>query len=285
MSTTTTGPRGVLRIGDRLRFDARTHLVVGLAGTTVRLQDDQGGTALVLFSHLMAAEDFELLGAQPETVALPPFGLLDTVPEPAIRRARFWERHLIEVETGLPPDSVAGAVPRPEYDPRWRTVSERIAAKAAELTAAGTPASERTVQRLRSCWREQGIWGLVDRRAVRLSSPEGRVDERVVAVMVEVLAAQESMSTGTRTRVLRQVERLLAERHGAEAVAMPSRSTFYRLVNALASGHHTFGQATTRRSQARRPEAPFVATMAARPGEVVQIDTTPLDVLAVWTTV
>lgn len=36
-----------------------------------------------------------------------------------------------------------------------------------------------------------------------------------------------------------------------------------------------------RRSQARRPEAPFTPTMAARPGGVVQIDTTPLDELAV----
>jgi hypothetical protein len=97
-----------------------------------------------------------------------------------------------------------------------------------------------------------------------------------------VLAAQESMSTGTRSRVLRQVQRLLAERYGEGVVPVPARASFYRLVNALAAGRYTFGQATTRRSQARRPEAPFTPMMAARPGEVVQIDTTPLDVLAVW---
>lgn len=275
-------PRGVLRIGDRVRFDGREQMVVGLAGTTVRLQDGHGATALVLFAHLVAAEDFELLAGQPTAVPLPPFGMLDTVPGPVLARAQLWERHLIEVETGLPPDSTEDTRPRPEYDPRWRTLSERIAAKAAELAANGMPASERTIQRLRACWQEQGLWGLVDGRATRMHSPTGRADERFVTAVVEVLAAQESMSTGTRSRVLRQVQRLLAERYGEGVVPIPARASFYRLVNALAAGQHTFGQATTRRSQARRPEAPFTPTMAARPGEVVQIDTTPLDVLAVW---
>jgi len=275
------GPRGVVRVGDRVRFDGREQMVVGLAGTMVRLQDGHGGTALVLFSHLVAAEDFELLGARPSSVPLPPFGMLDTVPGPVLARAKMWERHLLEVETGLPPDSAEGASPRPEYDPRWRTLSERTAAKAAELTAAGTAVSERTIQRLRACWRDQGLWGLVDGRATRLRSPAGRADERFVAAVIEVLAAQESLSTGTRSRVLRQVEFLLAERYGEGVVPVPARASFYRLVNALADGQHTFGQATSRRSQARRPETPFTPTMAARPGEVVQIDTTPLDVLAI----
>lgn len=47
----TGGPRGLLRVGDRVRFDGRDQQVVALAGTTVRLQDDRGGVALVLFSH------------------------------------------------------------------------------------------------------------------------------------------------------------------------------------------------------------------------------------------
>jgi transposase InsO family protein len=49
----------------------------------------------------------------------------------------------------------------------------------------------------------------------------------------------------------------------------------------LAAGLHTFGPATSRRTHANRPEAPFTPTAAARPGELVQIDTTPLDVMAV----
>jgi transposase InsO family protein len=274
-------PRGVLRVGDRVRFEGRAHIVVALAGTTIRLIDEHGSAALVLFSHLLASDGFELLDSGPEAVPLPPFGLLDTVPEPALRQARLWERHLIEIETGLPPDAPEGAAPRPEYDPRWRTLSERIGTKAAELTASGTSVSERTVHRLRLSWHDHGLWGLVDRRTTRLSSPAGRTDERVVAAVLDALRDQEQASTGTRSRLLQRVERLVTERHGEGVVPMPSRATFYRLVNTLSEGRHSFGAATSRRSQARRPVAPFTPTMASRPGEIVQIDTTPLDVLAI----
>jgi len=275
-------PRGVLAVGDRVRFGDRVHTVVGLSGTTVRLVDEYGSASLVLFSHLVGSEGFALLDSQPGAPALPPFGLLDTVPEPALRKAKFFEQHLIEVETGVRPDAEPGTAPRPEFDPKWRTLTQRLAAKAEELTVSGTPVSDRTLSRLRSLWREQGVWGLVDRRSTRLSSALGsRADERLIAVTVEVLAAQEKISTGTRGRVMRQVEQLLADRHGADVVPVPPRSTFYRLINALAEGGHAFGAATTRRSQANRPATPFTPGMAARPGEVVQIDTTPLDVLAV----
>ncbi|MDX3309253.1 Mu transposase C-terminal domain-containing protein [Streptomyces sp. ME08-AFT2] len=277
-----TSPRGALRVGDRVRFDGQVHTVAGLAGTTVRLVDSHGAPSLMMFTHLMAAEDFELLDSQATTPGLPPFGQLDTVPEPALRKAQFFERHLIEVETGVPPDAPAGTSPRPEFDPKWRTINERIVGKAAELTASGTSVSDRTLHRMRLRWRDEGVWGLVDRRATRLSMPStGRVDERLVEALIEVLAAQENKSTGTRTRAMRQAEQLVAERHGEGVVPIPSRATLYRLVKALAEGRHSFEAATTRRSQARRPEAPFTPTMAARPGEVVQIDTTPLDVLAV----
>lgn len=275
------GPRGALRVGDRVRFEERVFTVAGLEGTMIRLLDDRGGALLVLFSFLLASDGFELLGSAGQGAGLPPFGLLDTVPEAALRKAQWMERHLIEVETGLLPDAAQGTRPRPEYDPDWRTVAERLAAKAAELTASGYPVSDRTLSRLRGNWRDQGVWGLVDRRVTRLSSPVGRCDERLVETVAEVLAAQEHVSTGTRTRVMRQVERLLAERHGEGVVPVPSRATFYRLLKALSEGRHTFGAATSRRSQARRPEAPFTPTIAARPGEVVQIDTTPLDVLAI----
>jgi hypothetical protein len=252
-----------------------------LAGTTVRLLDEAGVAGLVLFSHLVSADGFELLDCQPEAVALAPFGLLDTVPEPTLRRAKLMERHLIEAVTGLLPDATAGSTPRPEYDPKWRTMDERLSTKAAELTAAGSPVSTRTLQRHRAAWRDQGLWGLVDRRVTQSASTTGRVDQRLVDVLVELLAAQDDVSTGTRSRVMQEAQQLVAQRFGEDAVPIPSRATFYRLVAVLSEGRHSFGAATTRRSQARRPPAPFTPTMAARPGEVVQVDTTPLDVLAI----
>ncbi|MDQ0787785.1 SDR family NAD(P)-dependent oxidoreductase [Streptomyces sp. B3I8] len=62
---------------------------------------------------------------------------------------------------------------------------------------------------------------------------------------------------------------------------MPSKTTFYRLVEAVSVGTHAFGSAVSRRSQARRPEGMFTPSAACRPGELVQIDTAPLDVLVI----
>ena len=45
-------------------------------------------------------------------------------------------------------------------------------------------------------------------------------------------------------------------------------------------GRHTFGEATTRRTQNNRSERPFTRSFAVRPGVIVQTDTSPLDVMA-----
>ena len=60
---------------------------------------------------------------------------------------------------------------------------------------------------------------------------------------------------------------------------MPSRRTLYRLFDKLSQGLHTTGSATSRRSQANRPVGPFGELPAVAPGELMQIDSTPLDVL------
>ncbi|MFJ6385444.1 hypothetical protein ACIQI7_36255 [Kitasatospora sp. NPDC092039] len=49
----------------------------------------------------------------------------------------------------------------------------------------------------------------------------------------------------------------------------------------LSTGRHTFGSAVTRRQTANRPAGTFTPTLAARPGEQVQIDSTPIDVMVV----
>ena len=49
-----------------------------------------------------------------------PFGLLDGLPEEVLAAARDWERHVVEVETGLAPDAKPSAEPRPGYDPTWQ---------------------------------------------------------------------------------------------------------------------------------------------------------------------
>jgi len=60
---------------------------------------------------------------------------LDGLPEAAAAEALWWERHVVEVLRGLPPDAPPGAVPRPEYDPGLVSLTRREQAKAAELAA------------------------------------------------------------------------------------------------------------------------------------------------------
>ena len=263
----------VLRPGDQVLFDGGEHLVVALAGTSVRLRSPDGGEQVVLGTHLMASPGFEVTGGA-ELPGVEPFGLLDSLPAAVLAAARDWERHVVETQTGLPPGALPGTAPRPGFDPVVTTLAQRDAAKATELGV-----GVRTVQQRRADYARQGLWGLVDRRAVRTWDPDGRADARLVTAIRDVIEAQAGTSTGTRLRVIQRAVAAVEAAHGPGVVPLPGRSTFYKLVDVLAAGRHTFGSAVTRRQTANRPQGTFSPTHAARPGEQVQIDSTPLDVL------
>lgn len=264
---------GLLRPGDWVECDGAEYQVVGLAGTTVRLRSGEGVDQVMLVTHLMGSVGFAVIGAPPVT-EVEPFGLLETLPAAAVAAAREWESHVIEVETGLPPDAGPGAVCRDGYDPAVTTLSERAITKAAELGV-----SVRTVHSRRARYAQQGLWGLIDQRAAREHAVTGRADARVVAAVREVLAAETDTSTGTRSRLMRRVTKNLEKQYGPGIVSLPSRTAFYRLVDALDTGRHAFGSAVTRRQTANRPQSMFTPSFAARPGEQVQIDSTPIDVM------
>ncbi|MFJ8098740.1 hypothetical protein [Streptomyces griseofuscus] len=104
---------GQLRLGDRIRFQKHIYTVVGLTGMRVRLADGHGIGMLVDQVHLQSAEDFTVLGAGDRT-ALGSAALLDTLPGPVAERALWWQRHLVELLTGLPPNAPAGSGVKPE---------------------------------------------------------------------------------------------------------------------------------------------------------------------------
>jgi putative transposase len=267
---------GVLQAGDEVRFDGRLHTVVALSGTSARLVDNTGATTMILLPQLLGDPSFALISAS--RPPLPPLGALDGLPKQVVEQAYWWERHLVEVLTGLPPPAEPGTAARPAYDPSATTLRQRELAKVAELTAQGHQVSLATVQRLRQRYGRGGLWALVDRRVTRGSSPTGRVDPRVVQAARQAIAEETDRSTGTVGRLARRTEQLLAATHGPAAPPLPSRPTFYRLVARLSEGRHTFGSARTRRSLAKRPDGPYGTVTALRPGELVEIDSTPLDV-------
>lgn len=271
----------MLRPGDEVRLGNGSHTVVAVTAAAVRLADVTGTESVMPLGRVLADPVFELITPRRRPAPLPPEGALDQVPAAIAGQARWWEQHIIEVITGLRPESGPGAVPSAEYDPAVRSMRQREIAKVAELAAEGHRIGLSTFQRMRRGYETAGLWGLIDRRLTRPSSPSGRIDSRVVDAVRQAVTEETSRSTGTRGRLRRRVEQILAEVHGLDASVMPARTTFYRLAERVSEGRHTFGSARTRRSLARQPDGPFGTVSAARPGEWMQIDTTPLDVRVV----
>src|SRR5450755_1772521 len=133
-------------------------------------------------------------------------------------------------------------------------------------------------QRMRRSYETSGLWGLVDARLTRPSSPTGKADEKVVDAVRQAVREQTDASTGTVDRVRRRTEQILAEAGTDPADVMPSRAGFYRLVKSVSQGKHTFGSARTRRSLAKQPDGPFGTVTAFRPGQWMQIDSSPLNI-------
>lgn len=287
--------RQVVAVGARVRFDGAEYLVAGLDGRTVRLSpagergSDAGGPAVVLLTHLLAGSDFEVLSPPGPSSRVGSLTLLaQDLPAEVVERAGWWERHVVELMTGLAPDAEPGTVPRPEYDPVTVSLRARETAKTTELRAAGERVSLGTVQRMRRRYQRGGIAALVDGRLTPAAGrPGGRVDPRVVKAVQDAMTATAQASTVSRATLMRQVAQRLTDQHSVDAGAdgerpvMPSRATFYRLVEALEAGRGTFSSARTRRSLAGRPDGAHTLVTAVRPGELMEIDSTPLDVLVV----
>ena len=100
-----------------------------------------------------------------------------------------------------------------------------------------------------------------------------------MAALQQAISEQAAGSTRTASFYLWRTRQILAERHGQDVVPMPARATFYRLFERVTAGLHTTGSARTRQSLANRPGRPFSQLAASRPGEVVEIDSTPFNVM------
>ena len=268
---------GELGVGDRVRFGGRDLTVIGVSGPVVRLADTGGQVVTVSVSGLLSAEDFAVLDARPRP-AMPQVSGLDDLSGEVVQEALRWQRHIVEVLRGVPPDAEEGTVPRPEYDPAVFSLTRREQAKAAELTAAGHPVTASAIAKRRRRYQEQGLLGMIDGRAGKQMPPHGRADAAVVAAMTQAISEATDESTRTAVFVFRRTRQILAE-PGGEPAAMPSRRTLYRLFGRLQAGRHTTGSAKTRRSLAARPEGPFGQVAVTAPGDLMQIDSTPLDVL------
>ena len=265
-----------VRAGDRVIIDGRPRVVLGASGPLIRFTDDDGAVEEVAVAELVGSGRMRLQPRGPGGHPAAQTGLAGLPPE-AVERARWWEAHIIEVVDGTPPDAPAGTPPRPAYDVERTSLAEREQAKAAELSAPGRPVAASTVKHRRQRWQAEGLPGLIDKRVQRRRSLAGRADPAVAEAMEQAIAEAADESSRAATFIVWRTREILAER--GQTVVEPSRATMFRLFSRLSAGKHTTGSAATRRGLAGRPQRKFSQAHPAAPGELMEIDSTPLDVL------
>lgn len=272
-----------VRLFDMLSYDGQTWQVVAQDGPQLALKELISGRIRKIGVAELLGDDSFLPDAPDRLPQLDSAAVLETLDPVARERVLFLRRHVVEVLTGQPPaelddrDDDAPIAIRREYDSNL-PMKDRIAAKVSELAVAKTPVSYRTLERYIKAYRQDGMAGLVDGRMQRQSSPTGRIDPALVSLLEDAVKRQTNISTGTRSRVIKQVS-LEASQLG---LPLPSRSTLYRAVESLEKARHPFGDATTRRTQANRPDRTWGGQAPSRPGELTEVDSTPMDLMVIY---
>ncbi|HIW91251.1 MAG TPA: DDE-type integrase/transposase/recombinase [Candidatus Corynebacterium avicola] len=271
-----------VRLLDYITFNGSSWQVTAQDGALLTLTDlTDGSTRQIPVTDLLTDESY--VPDTPDRLPdLETTAVLDTLDAKTREYTEFLHRHIYELVHGVPPTSDDADDQRvSEPDPRFSLelpMEQRIAAKIADLTDHGRPTSRATLYRMLSAYRAQGIAGLVDSRKVRHTTVPGRADPRVVTLLEEEIAGQTNLSTGTRSRAIMRVTHT-AEDNGW---TVPSRATMYRILRKLERDRSPFGTATTRRSKANRPDRAWGTRHPQRPGELVEIDSTPLDLMVIY---
>ncbi|MCH8565210.1 Mu transposase C-terminal domain-containing protein [Nesterenkonia sp. LB17] len=267
-----------VRLFDYISYDGDSWQVVAQDGPELALKSlTTNRIRRVPVADLLSDESY--LPDSPDRLpSLDNMAVLDTLAPEARERVLHVHRHVYELLNGVPPNNGEGGIePKTEYD-LANTLEQRIEAKVEELRIAKTPMSKRTLKRHISSYRAEGMLGLVDKRKTRQATVGGRTDPRVVALLEKEIAGQTNLSTGTRSRAILR-SKLHAQENGWP---VPSDATLYRVLTGLERSRSPFGQATTRRSKANRPDRAWGHQTPSRPGELVEIDSTPLDLMVVY---
>ncbi|MFI9325848.1 TnsA-like heteromeric transposase endonuclease subunit [Kitasatospora aureofaciens] len=284
---------GGVGLGDRVCWASARYRVIAFKGAQVTLLPVNGGgpPVDVWYREVAAAEDFAVLDdtdQEVERAGLPPLGVLLQAASKADReQALWWHRHMKEVDTGLRPGRL---VPRPGFDPEATTLAQRYQAKSDELAAVDIHVRPGTLADMRRRWKaacENPLVLVLDRRKGRTRQPGGRTDPRVIALLHEAVADCAGDSGATIGSVYESVQQLLRRRYAKELADPQERkqltlppSTFYKRMRELGLSDQLRGTTRQRSSRASKPPGPYAPSFALRPGQLVQIDTTPLHVKA-----
>lgn len=263
-----------LTIGSRVHRDGEDHTVTGFAAGAVELRSSRGKLSVLDLAALVQAGDFKVLDLPDEPTEVVTFP--DNVPEAALKAAQTVLEHLLEAQTGYRSGNSTVALPdepKRAYDPDLTTLTQRFAAKAEELGQ-----TDRWLWARKQAYEKQGIYGLIDGRLTRKGT--SRLDPRIQEALSLVLDEYTDLSNVSINQIARKTQRKLAELYRDEPPKMPPQTTFNRLYKQVIKGRGFNGSAKNRRSIANRPQTPYSQFFATRPGEMLVIDSTPLDAFA-----
>lgn len=271
-----------LEVGTQLLHNETLWTVVELtAGQVILKQEGAVLTARVLIRHLCdPSSGYRFLETQEgatseQTAPAKPFEPLARALTPrqlerALTRARDVREVLTGYQSGNKDDPAAGES-REQYAP-WRGLMQKYRAKAAELHV-----SEPTIRLWTRRYLADGERGLVDGRS-RTTSSLFHACNPVWLEVATAFVADRTLKADISAKNLILLIRAAVERQYGPNVRLPGRTSAYIALKELDAGRSSFKDAPRRRSIASVPAAAFGHFHATRPGEVILIDTSRLDV-------
>ncbi|MFI5756811.1 transposase [Streptomyces sp. NPDC051569] len=277
---------GPLAIGARVHWQEHEWEVAAWQGPKVTLMPVEDGEApcAVSYRWLVGAEDFAVLdpGGAPvsDGAALKGRGR----PEDREEESALWQARMVEIDTGLAPGA---GEPQQGFGP-GTTLAQRCAAMSARLAADGIRCSPHTLADKRRKWKAAAENAAVLLPEPRDRRPGGFTDPRCLAAMQEVVTRRALASDVTIEVIREEVEDLLRSRYAAElddpaaaGALLPSRSTFYLRMKESGLADALAAPTRARAALASAPPLPHGGReVVLIPGEVTQVDTTPLRILA-----
>ena len=276
-----------LALGGWVRFDDEDHQIIGFAGTGVRLRSAAGRAQIVLAGDLLSRREMQHIeaptgdpGTRWDDFDLDRTALAEALPPDEHDRVQDLGAHLLEVMTGYRTGhAIDDEPPNPRYAPEV-DLGIKIARKTEELASTRHACSDRQLWRYYTRYRDYNKWGLVNRAKVRISNPLAGLDPRIREAILEQAQIEIGDSSAGNARFYNRVEQRLAALYGPDAPPLPGDRTFRRRVNDLLGKQHPSKPADERRNAANQPQGRHGHFNATRPGHVVMMDSTRLDVLA-----
>jgi transposase InsO family protein len=271
-----TDARWPLSIGGRLLIDGEAITVTSVDGSDVRGFTGRGEPVRFVLARV-EEQSAEACNEEWQFGSV----LLDAgaLTDDQLREAGALLAHLNEASFGYRSGDrgrPAPGEPRPRFDPDRTTLRDRLEAKAVELGC-----SVETLRRRRRSVQRRGLAGLVDGRHARSVTGPG-VDERLRAAIIAEARELENASDVRKMQFRTRVASRLARENDTPLELPSTRPTFNRIVDEVLQPTGLFRlPAKSRRSAQSAPSEDFGSLVAERPGEVVAIDTTGLDVFAI----